>query len=652
MRRDLIALIYCTDLDLASLQADLQREKINLTTIDDLDNAIFNDNERLKILLVDESKARLLDKNGLRQHIEHSQPMVVLGIGDEESFLDINLGEHLFCCLKAPLQHEEFYRSLRGASLFLQERRKSMQLNRALNERTKEMTEVNKIGIALSVERDHDRLLEMILLKSREITNADAGSLYLVETKPTGERHLMFKLSQNDSVEFNFSEYLLPIDNSSMAGHVAMTGESINIEDVYDLHTHNRSFDEKIGYRTKSVLTVPMKNHKSEIIGVLQLINRKKNKEITLYPPYIAEKETIPFDDRCAELIMSLASQAAVAIENNQLYENIQRLFEGFVTASVTAIEQRDPTTSGHSQRVATLTIGLAETVDRITEGPYRLVKFSRDHIKELRYASLLHDFGKVGVRENILVKAKKLYPDKLELIKARFDFIKKQIESEYSRKKIDYLLRQGQQNYISHFQLLDHYMAEELNEVDRYIQLVINMNEPIPAPWGSFEQLVDIATRTYRDISGKVHHFLEEDEVRILSIRKGSLDDRERLDVESHVTHSFHFLKNIPWMNELKDIPRIAYAHHEKLNGKGYPNRLVIEEIPLQSRMITISDIYDALTAWDRPYKKSVSVEQALDILKEEAENGFLDTELVRIFINEKIYTLVAKNDGRSTDL
>ncbi len=652
MKEDLIELIHCTDMDLSPFQADFHMEKIHLTDIDDLDNDIFQDTGRLKILLVDESKAKSLGKNGLREHVEHSQPMVVLGIGDEERFSEHNLGEHLFCCMKVPLQHEEFYRSFRGAGLVLRERRKRMQLERSLDDRTKEMTEVNKIGIALSAERDHDRLLEMILLKSREITNADAGSLYLVETKPTGEKHLRFKLSQNDSVEFNFSEYLLPIDNRSMAGNAAITGESINIEDVYDLLTHNRSFDEKIGYRTKSVLTVPMKNHKNEIIGVLQLINCKKNKETRLYPPSIAEKETIPFDDRCAELIMSLASQAAVAIENNQLYENIQRLFEGFVTASATAIEQRDPTTSGHSQRVATLTIGLAESVDRIEDGPYHFVKFSRDQIKELQYASLLHDFGKVGVRENILVKAKKLYPDKLELIKARFNFIKKQIESEYSRKKIDYLLKQGQENYLSHFQLLDHYMKEELEEVKRYIQMIINMNEPIPMPWGSFEQLVEIATRTYRDIYGQICHFLAEDEVRILSIRKGSLDDRERLEIESHATHTFHFLKKIPWMNEFKDIPRIAYAHHEKLNGKGYPNRLVAEEIPIQSRMITVSDIYDALTAWDRPYKRSVSVDKALDILKEEAEDGFLDTELIRIFIDAKIFNLVTKGDWRPTDL
>lgn len=651
MIKNLIEVIHISDLDITPFQADFLHEEIHLTPITSLECEIFRDMERLKIFLADEPKVRFLRENGLRERVELSQPMVVLGIGEEENFSELNLGEHLFCCMKAPLERQELCRSLRSATLLLHERRDRMQLEKALLERAREMTEVNRIGIALSTERDHDRLLDLILLKSREITNADAGSLYLVEATPAGDRHLRFKLSQNDSVEFNFSEYLLPIDSSSLAGHAAMTGESINIEDVYDLPTHNRSFDVKIGYRTKSVLTVPMKDHKDEIIGVLQLINRKKNRDIRLYPPYIAEKETIPFDNRCAELVMSLASQAAVAIENNQLYESIQRLFEGFVTASVTAIEQRDPTTSGHSQRVATLTVGLAEAINRVETGPFSLIKFSREQIKELGYVSLLHDFGKVGVRENVLVKAKKFYPENLELIKARFEFIKKQIESEYSRKKIEYLLKQGQENYLSYFQLMDRYMMEQLETVDKYLQIIINLNEPKVMPSGSFEQLVEVATKTYRDIDGQVRHFLTQDEVRILSIRKGSLDDRERLEVESHVTHSFHFLKKIPWTNDLRDIPRIAYAHHEKLDGTGYPNRLVAEDIPVPSRMITLSDIYDALTAWDRPYKRSVSTEKALEIIKEEAQSGFLDKELVRIFIDARVFELASKDYGRMPD-
>jgi len=648
MSEDLIELMNLTNMDLASFQTDFLQEKIRLTSLHSMDCDILQNSDRLKILLVDAPMVGSLKENGLMANVEQYQPLVVLGIGDKEAFSELNLGEHLFCCIKTPLKHEELQQSLRAAVLFLQERRRSMQLGKALLERSREMTEVNRIGIALSAERDHDSLLETILLKSREITTADAGSLYLVETAATGDRHLRFKLSQNDSVDFNFSEYILPIDDSSLAGHAAKTGSYVNIEDVYSLPIHNRSFDEKIGYRTKSVLTVPMKDHKDVIIGVLQLINCKKNRDVRLYPPQVADTETIPFDDRCAEMVMSLASQAAVAIENNLLYENIQRLFEGFVTASVTAIEQRDPTTYGHSQRVATLTVGLAEALNWETTGPYKDITFSREQIKELHYASILHDFGKVGVRENILVKAKKFYPGNLQLIKSRFEFIKKQIESEYYRRKLEYILRQGQENYLSQFQIMDGYMKKQLEEIDGYLELVINLNEPKDMPSGGFEQLVKIATRTYRDIYGKMCHFLTQDEVRILSIRRGTLDDRERLEVESHVTHTFHFLKKIPWTNDLREIPRIAYAHHEKLNGTGYPSRLLSEDIPIPSRMITISDIYDALTAWDRPYKRSVSTETALDILMEEAEEGFLDKELVRIFINAKVFRLVNKDFGR----
>src|SRR5574341_2393547 len=300
----------------------------------------------------------------------------------------------------------------------------------------REPSEFNAIGIRLSAERSPRALLETILTKAREITRSDGGSLYLVEEGPDGDRRLRFALAQNDSVAVNFRSTRLPLTSASVAGHVALTGQILNLEDAYALppgapFTINRSFDEQVGYRTKSMLLVPMRTPQDETIGVLQLINCKPDLALRLRSVEETERLVRPFGARHEKLAGSLASQAAVAVANNRLYEAIRQLFEGFVKASVTAIESRDPTTSGHSFRVADLTVALAVAVDRADHAPFSDVRFSPDEIKEIRYASLLHDFGKVGVREEVLVKAKKLYPMHLELVKERFDYARKAVQQE-----------------------------------------------------------------------------------------------------------------------------------------------------------------------------------------------------------------------------
>ncbi|MCH7986569.1 MAG: GAF domain-containing protein, partial [Acidobacteria bacterium] len=282
-----------------------------------------------------------------------------------------------------------------------------------------EINELNRIGVALSSERDPQRLLNLILQASREITSSDAGSLYLVEDVSEKEKRLRFKLTQNDSAPVGFTEFTVPMDRSSIAGYVAVTGEVLPLADTYEIppdapYRFNRRFDEETGYRTKSMLTIPMQNQQGEILGVLQLINCKRDFRQRITSPEEIEREVVPYGPRQIELATSLASQAAVAYENNILYENIQTLFEGFVKAAVTAIEQRDPTTSGHSFRVSRLTCSLAETVDKVETGPYADLHFNHEQMREIRYAALLHDFGKVGVREEILLKAKKLYPHEL----------------------------------------------------------------------------------------------------------------------------------------------------------------------------------------------------------------------------------------------
>jgi len=309
------------------------------------------------------------------------------------------------------------------------------------------------------------------------------------------------------------------------------------------------------------------------------------------------------------------------------------------VKAAVTAIESRDPTTSGHSFRVANLTVALAETLDKLDTGPYAQVRFNRAAMKEIRYASLLHDFGKVGVREEVLVKAKKLYPAQVDIIRQRFDFVKRSVETEALRSRLDYVLEKGREEFLAKLPAFDQELANQLKEMDEWFETILKANEPTVLAEGSFDVLKGIAARQYRDYGQQAQALLNPDEVRLLSIRKGSLDDAERLQIESHVVHTFNFLEQIPWTKEIRSIPAIARGHHEKLNGKGYPYKLSAPEIPVQTRMMTISDIFDALSASDRPYKKAVSLEKALDILKFAVKDGEIDPILFQLFLDAKVY-------------
>ncbi len=514
---------------------------------------------------------------------------------------------------------------------------------------TTELETLNEIGVALSAERNFEALLEKILTKSRGITSSDAGSLYLVVEEKEGAKHLEFKLTQNDSHQVPFRQFTLPIDTRSIAGYAAATGKILNIKDAYRMRglpfRLNRDFDEKFGYRTKSMMVVPMKNQKDEVIGVLQLINAKRNASVKLTSKKVVQAEVVPYSQRSQELAASLASQAAVALENNQLYLQVENLFENFVKASVLAIESRDPTTSGHSMRVAKLTEGLADAVNRCDSGPYKDIHFSSQDVKELHYASLLHDFGKIGVQEKVLVKADKLYPSQMAMVQKRFLYIRKAVELERMRKKMEYLLARGNQNYQEPFAVIDEEHGKELAKLDEFLDQIKVANKPTVLPEKVSEKLVEIARWSFEDPSGPTEPLLTPEEFQFLSIRKGSLDPEERIQINSHVIHSFNFLRQIPWTKELKNIPSIVRAHHEKLDGSGYPYGMKGDAIPFQTKMMTISDIFDALTARDRPYKKAVPVERALDIIGDEVKSQLLDPVLFHLFVEAKIFQMTAKD-------
>lgn len=517
---------------------------------------------------------------------------------------------------------------------------------------TRELEELHRIGIALSETRDVDRLLTMILQKAREITCADAGSLYLVEHDPSSsngsseKRRLRFLLTQNDSVQFPFSEHTMPLTESSMAGYCALHSEVVELADAYRIPKtrpfhFNSAFDKQAGYRTRSMLTLPMKNGKGEVLGVLQLINCKSSANARLASDAAVRRHVHAFPEGAVRLALSLASQAAVAYENSKLYRDIENLFDGFVNAAVAAIEQRDPTTSGHSHRVCELTVALAEAVDREPRGPYGDVRFSREQMKELRYAALLHDFGKVGVREEVLVKAKKLYPLQFSRLFDRFDYIRRDLEARIAEQKVEALLSMSRKDAEVRLRALDEEARRRQAELNSYCELIAKANEPTILPASESDTLTDIALKTYHDPRGTERPYLTSEEVRFLSIPRGSLDPEERRQIESHVVNSFNFLRQIPWTREFSGIPEIARAHHEKLNGKGYPNGLTAAEIPVQAKMMTICDIYDALSASDRPYKRAVPRDRAIDILKLCVRDEEIDSELFRVFLDAHVYRL-----------
>jgi HD-GYP domain-containing protein (c-di-GMP phosphodiesterase class II) len=515
-----------------------------------------------------------------------------------------------------------------------------------------EIEELVATSRALSSERDIRKLLALILEKCRQVTGADAGSVYVLEGEGApGEKTLHFMLSQNDSLGIDFQEFTLGVDENSIVGKAVLDARPINIPDLDALDgpgrnpsgvSHNRSFDRKSGYTARSMLTVPMLSAHSEVIGVVQLINRKRHPERQLLTSVDFQNEVIPFDQRAEEFALALASQAGICLENAILYEEIRNLFEGFVDASVTAIESRDPTTSGHSRRVATLTVALAQMVDSLSEGPFAAVHFSGDDLRQIEYAGMLHDFGKVGVRERVLVKPKKLYEEDLRAIQFRFAYIRKTQEADALERKLRMAGRLEPRETEARFAEIDADRDRAGSELDDLLAFIAKANEPTVLEEGGLERLLEIAQLKYIAPSGEARFFLEPQEVGALQVRRGSLSDLERVEIESHVVHTYKFLQKIPWGRALRKIPRIAGAHHEYLNGKGYPAGLSGAQIPVESRMMTIADIFDALTASDRPYKRAVPVDRALGIVEAEVKAGKLDAALFDIFVGGEVYKAV----------
>jgi len=341
------------------------------------------------------------------------------------------------------------------------------------------------------------------------------------------------------------------------------------------------------------------------------------------------------------EILTGISAQVAISVKNSQLYDEIENVFEGFVSASVQAIEARDPVTAGHSFRVARYTEKLAMAIDKSTSPALCNINFNKDQIQELYYAALLHDFGKVGVKESILTKEKKLHLHELERIKQRFRYARacmkmhgyRELVEAHAGNKLEH------DEFIRRKLLFEQNLQGQFDNLDEFITTIINSNEPTIEYSAIPEQLAEIAQYQFIDHQGHKLQLISNFEFSILELSRGSLSPEERIAIESHVSHTYMFLNLIPWSGYLANIPDIAHAHHEKLDGSGYPRRLTAENIPVQSKVMAITDIFDALTSPDRPYKSGMSVEAALKVLEAEVKNGKLDKEFFSVFVESKSY-------------
>lgn len=478
-----------------------------------------------------------------------------------------------------------------------------------------------------------DVLFEKIVDHVCHLMVCDAASFYLYD----GQDTLSFLIAKNCSVRADFRSTKLPTDGDSLAAFVFRSAKPVIVDDVYKIskngaYRFNARFDERIGYRSKSMLTFPLKNRRGEVLGVIQAINKKfKQSEVWPSKDEDAVGMMPSFDQDDVDLMESLAAIASASLENAHLYEEIENLFDGFVRASVHAIESRDLTTLGHSERVTLLTIGMAKEISKRTEGPFKDVTFSDDEIEELRFATLLHDFGKIAVPEYVIQKDEKLSRYQKMELRMRIEDFKKTAQFEIYKEHM------SQPGFDAALVEVEIRKVEEVFE--NMYREIIQLNKPTVLDDDKSVALSAFSSMTFMGSGGKPILLLTPDDVRALSVKRGSLSDDERQLMQDHVEHSYRFLREIPWTAKYKHIPDIARGHHELLDGSGYPLGLKGEAISLKVRIMTICDIFDALVANDRSYKPALPVERAIAILRSEADRGRVDAQVLDVFCEAKIY-------------
>jgi len=493
----------------------------------------------------------------------------------------------------------------------------------------KQKHQLIKLSTALSMHYELDTLLALILSESCDIMNTDAGSIYIRERAGPGRsftNKLRFKVSINQSIDFKApGEFSIDIDKNRIAGYVAATGRPLNIRDVYALddsvpYTFTKDFDEQFHYRMKSMLTVPLKNVEGEVVGVLQLLNKKRDASVKLTSPEIVAEEVISFSYADEEFLQSIGALAAVSIERTQLHENIEHIFEGFLSSSIAAIDERDRVTSGHSRRVMGYAMAFVEAINKTSGGVFAEVSFSESRRRQFKFAALLHDIGKIGVPEALLNKESRLSSGDFAAVVSRFEIIRFQLVA-------------GNAKYPLPWDTL-----EEL-EIDRSFLEKVNKSGFLSDD--DFQHLDKLRNKVYWNSYGEEVPFLSEEEWESLSVRKGNLTPKEREIINSHSISSQRILSKIPWTHELEKRPLIAAHHHEKLDGTGYPDGLYNQDMRLEDKILTVVDIYDAIVAQDRPYKPAMPPSKAIEILKAEARIGHVDDAVVNFFIEKEVYKI-----------
>lgn len=508
---------------------------------------------------------------------------------------------------------------------------------------------LTEIGLALSGQRNVDKLFEMVVDEARRLTNADAGTLYIVDDSG---KNLNFVVLQNDTMKTRMGGTsgvpitLPPVslykedgsqNHANVSSHVALSGESVNIEDVYVAEgydfTGTRTYDQATGYRSKSMLVMPMRNHENDIIGVLQLLNAKDPQG----------GEVVAFSPDITRIVGALASQAAVALTNAQLIRDLQRLLYSFIQSIAAAIDAKSPYTKGHIDRVVKLTMLIAERINAEQTGPFKNLKFSEDELEELKLAAWMHDVGKIVTPEHVVDKSTKLQTifDRAELIRTRFTLIEKSLQTEL----LERLLAQaseGAGREAMRTLAADFEKQREILRAER--DFVLSCNGP-----GEFmsddkiTRIKEIAAKTCL-IEGEKQPYLSGDEVKNLCIRKGSLTDEERKIIENHAVVTADMLSRLPFPKRLARVPVFAGSHHEKLDGTGYPNRLTKDQLPMQARILAVADVFEALTAKDRPYKKPMNLSQAIKILGFMKKDNHIDPDVFDLFVNGGVYMDYAK--------
>jgi HD-GYP domain-containing protein (c-di-GMP phosphodiesterase class II) len=518
---------------------------------------------------------------------------------------------------------------------------------RGADDLLRRLEELNHIGIALSQERDINRLLERILVAAKDITHADGGTLY----RMTEEKSLKFEIFRNDTlgiamggttgVEIPFYPiYLFDKDgkafHSMVAAYAVHHDRSVNIADAYTEEgfdfTGTKNFDKKTGYRSRSFLTMPMKNHEGQIIGVLQLINAKDPRS----------GEVVAFSDTDQHLGESLASQAAIALTNRLLINHLENLFESFISLINAAIDDKSPYTGGHCERVPVLTMLLAEAVGNCKVGPLRDFAMTERDRYELKIAGLLHDCGKVTTPVHVVDKATKLQTifDRVALIDTRFEVVKRDAEIALLKARLE-KLGPRRTDVVGDAQLV-----AGIREIESDRDFLRRANIGGEAMKDEDVARVQAIARRYhwRNGDGKRSDFLSEEEIRNLTIRYGTLTTDERQIINHHIEVTIQMLESLPWPRHLKNVPEYAGGHHERMDGKGYPRGLKREQMSVQARCMGIADIFEALTAKDRPYKKGKTLTESLTILGKFKLNGHIDPDLFDVFMWEKVYEKYAR--------